>query len=254
MPKNQPKRREIGRQLRNPPLIEAVCEFRFDPRSPWDWTIPGRLFDKIGHEFSERHEIRPTISIAIDQAQGGPVPPQMATPAPVRLQLRRPDGTATVQLAPHVLGIIQNPPYRSWETFRDLVLNINKTYLGIAGLHEITRLGMRYINRIALDGPDPNSIITTWPNFPANLQRRIALFLQRYELEYDHPEGVLVHQTGIQAAEEQRFVMLDLDFFSQVQRHAMPPPSDWLESAHRRIEEAFIDSLQPDIYDKLLGE
>jgi uncharacterized protein (TIGR04255 family) len=114
---------------------------------------------------------------------------------------------------------------------------------------------MRYINRITLDDSRPNSVITIWPAFPPTLQRPAALFFQRYELEYDDPDGILAHQTGIQAIEEQRFLMLDLDFFSEASRHALPDHHhDWLESAHLRIEESFIDSLQPTVYASLLGE
>src|SRR5947208_1146199 len=30
----------MSRKYRNPPLIEAVCEFQFDPKSEWDIAIP----------------------------------------------------------------------------------------------------------------------------------------------------------------------------------------------------------------------
>lgn len=48
----------MGEIFKNPPLVEAVCEFQFHPESKWDWTVPGLLFEKISGEFSERAEMR----------------------------------------------------------------------------------------------------------------------------------------------------------------------------------------------------
>lgn len=47
----------MGEKLLSAPMIEALCEFRFTPSSPWDWTLPGRLYDQIGNEFTERSQV-----------------------------------------------------------------------------------------------------------------------------------------------------------------------------------------------------
>lgn len=38
------------RRYSNPPIEEAVCEFRFLPAEEWDLTMPGRLQSEIGDE------------------------------------------------------------------------------------------------------------------------------------------------------------------------------------------------------------
>jgi uncharacterized protein (TIGR04255 family) len=35
------------RKYRNPPIEEALCEFRFAPSQDWDPTVPGRFHEKI---------------------------------------------------------------------------------------------------------------------------------------------------------------------------------------------------------------
>lgn len=57
----------MGEILKNPPLVEAVCEFQFVPESKWDWTIPGLLFEKIGKEFSERTEVH-RLGVTVQQS------------------------------------------------------------------------------------------------------------------------------------------------------------------------------------------
>ena len=39
------------RRYRNPPIEEALCEFRFKPGRDWDLTIPGKLQAAIGEEY-----------------------------------------------------------------------------------------------------------------------------------------------------------------------------------------------------------
>jgi len=34
-------------KYRNPPIEEALCEFRFVPSQDWDPTVPGRFHKKI---------------------------------------------------------------------------------------------------------------------------------------------------------------------------------------------------------------
>ncbi|MEH2362987.1 hypothetical protein [Nostoc sp.] len=35
------------RQYSNPPIEEAICEFRFAPGQVWNFTIPGLFYEKV---------------------------------------------------------------------------------------------------------------------------------------------------------------------------------------------------------------
>ncbi len=56
------------RVYKNPPILEAVCEFRFVPGSPWDWTIPGLFFGRVCDEFPEKKH-QNVVDVAME-AQG----------------------------------------------------------------------------------------------------------------------------------------------------------------------------------------
>ena len=243
----------MGDNLKKPPLIEALCEFRFDPSSPWDWTVPGRLFDKIGQEFSERAQVQ-GLGVQI-QIGPGPAPAAHLSTGPERVQLKRPDGSAMVQVGPNLLAVNQLRPYPQWEAFRDLIMRVFSTYRDVTDTISLSRIGLRYINQLELpEGPvQVGDFITLKPPLVGPLDRQLQGFYQRYEILQEAPVGVLVHQTGIQKAEERRVIIVDLDFGS----HEVTNLQDagaveaWLDSAHERVEEAFIASLNPVLYEKL---
>src|SRR5438093_1211585 len=109
----------MAEKLKYSPLIEALCEFRFAPSPSWDWTIPGRLYDEIGRDFPERAQVD---GVAVQFVLG----PEKASAQPVingpaRVQMKRADGTAMVQVGPNLLVVNHLRPYVGWETFRPMI-------------------------------------------------------------------------------------------------------------------------------------
>lgn len=242
----------MGAKLKTPPLIEALCEFRFAANSPWDWTIPGQMFEKIKSEFSERSQVQ---SVGV-QLQASPRVPPLATiqTGPERVQLKRADGSAMVQIGPNLLAVNNLRPYPTWDVFRSLILGTFKTYREIVGPFELQRIGLRYINLIPLPNPRPElrDFITVAPPLTGHLDRTLKNIYQRYEIEQVNPEGVLIHQTGIQTdGDEQSGLVLDIDFGSTKVQDltSLESVQQWLEAAHDRVYEAFVSSLNTDLYE-----
>src|SRR2546425_12443479 len=67
----------MGRQYLNPPLVEAVCEFRFLPDTQWDLTIPGLMYEKIQDRFPHKEQ-RLVSDIEISQ-EGKEIKQQVRT-------------------------------------------------------------------------------------------------------------------------------------------------------------------------------
>lgn len=246
----------MGEKLANPPLIEALCEFRFKSDSSWDWTIPGRLYERIKEEFTERVELK-MLGMEVSVGRGKPVATQIHT-GPDKIQLKRPDGSAMVQVGPHLLVINQLKPYRGWNDFLALVIRMLVEYRDLDN-SPFDRIGLRYINRIALanDQTDIGRIITTDPPLHDALDRPIVGFYQRYELQHEDPPGVLIHQTGItKAPDGKSALMVDLDFGSHMvaDLSATDAVRQWLNEAHNRVYEAFRATLHPDVYERMRKE
>jgi uncharacterized protein (TIGR04255 family) len=228
----------MGEKLQNPPLLEAVCEFRFAQPTPWDWTIPGRLYDLLDEQFPGRSEA--TLPLPGNQRV---------------VQLRRLDGSAMVQVGERLLAVNHLRPYTDWATYRDLILTIFQKCCGLIAPVTLARLGLRYINQLETPGESfqIGELLTLDPPLSGPLKRPLKGFYQRYEVVQESPRGVLIHQTGLQNAGGQQLVMLDLDFGSEDVKdvQSVQAVRTWLDLAHERVLEAFVASLPPSVYEAM---
>ncbi len=240
--------------LARAPLVEAVCEVRFEPSDEWDWTVPGRLYDRIEGEFPRREQVQ-GFGFTLQIGEG----PQPLVPAvqgaSERVLMSREDGSALVQVGPHQLVINHLLPYPGWGAFSSLIERILRAYLELVSA-PAQRVGLRYINQIqaSFEGTvDLGSLITLDPPIPPDIDRPLQNFYQRYELLHDNPQGVLVHQTGMQTTPENAAVlMLDLDFGSLPgSAPDISAVGPWLHTAHDRVEEAFRASVNPELLDRM---
>src|SRR5207253_5942587 len=98
----------MARTYNKPPLIEAVCDFRFSSSQPWDWTIPGLFYEQIRDSFPNKNQVN-IIETRIDSSQGKVI--QQSQP---KLQFINQDGTAVIHVGPDNLSIHQLQPYEGW--------------------------------------------------------------------------------------------------------------------------------------------
>lgn len=229
----------------NPPLIEALCQFQFQPGKPWDFTIPGLLFARVRDEFPDTH-VQPGFHVNFELGQV--MPPQVQANAGL-MQFRRRDRTALLQLMPDALVVNQLPKYPHWEAFRDLILLNLDHYVEVAQPKGILQMQLRYINRIdvpsSLDLHELTRYCTAVPGVPDSLTRSVDVrFSQRVEISLPEARGILVLQSGVIPSEVTGHsgLLLDLEFAS-----AFPNPvplqaaAEWIERAHAEVERAFLE-------------
>src|SRR5260370_35494584 len=96
----------VARIYNKPPIIEAVCEFRFPSTQPWDITLPGRLYDQVKDQFPTVEPAN-VIQVVVDVA--GAQIQQMQTAARILTQ----DRTEFIPVATHQPSIHHVPPYPS---------------------------------------------------------------------------------------------------------------------------------------------
>jgi uncharacterized protein (TIGR04255 family) len=240
--------------LANPPLVETICEFRFEPSDQWDLTVPGRLYDRIQDDFPRREQVQGFgFSLHVGQGVEAPVPAVQG--GLDRVLMAREDGSVLVQTGPHLLVINHRLPYPGWGAFRTLIGAVLSKYLDLVP-SSFHRVGLRYTNQIPVplaEGAEIGSLITMDPPIPPEIERPLVNFYQRYELRHEDPVGILIHQTGMQGAPENETVLvLDLDFGSLPDtRPSVDDADNWLHSAHDRIEEAFRASVNPELLDRM---
>jgi len=228
-------------KYKNPPLVEALCEFKFIPGTSWDITIPGIIYERIKNDFPEKkHQIG--IGITLQPKEKGIE--QKIEQTPPRIQFFNKDKTALVQVAPDLLVVNQLKPYQGWNKFKPIILKIFDLYREIANPKGLKRIGLRYINIFEF----PDKIIELkdyfryYPMIPETLPQSYDSFLIRTEFPHDNREEVLIISLGsiIPRSPDISSIVLDIDYAMISPGHISLDNIDiWLEKAHRLVEDSF---------------
>jgi uncharacterized protein (TIGR04255 family) len=249
----KPKRRIY----KDPPIIEALCEFRFVPDQPWDWTIPGLFYREVESEFPIRREFDPfPVSF---QVEGQEASIQNVASNVERMQFVRQDEGALIQIGPNVVAVNHLKPYSSWENFKQMIDRALNVYRKVASPQAISRIGLRYINRLEFPGlqsVDIDRFLLAAPAVPSTVPQTFTSWLQRVEIPFEQANGLLALHSGSARSEGQQNVafLLDLDFITlQAELVKLDSAMEWAEKAHDEIEKTF-EACITDETRKLLGE
>lgn len=232
----------MGRLYENPPLIEAVCEFQFEPSQPWDWTIPGLVYDKVKKDFPKKKQqnvIEMEAHVEHDELM-----PSIKKGSVARLQFLREDETALLQVGSNLFVVNHLRPYPTWEMFREMIKDGLAIYRDVANPKALKRIGLRYINRLEIPESqvEIEDYIRAVPTIPEPVPQVFATWIQRVEIPFEDSNGLMIMQSGLLKHEEPNKVvfLLDLDFITlNVQEVKLENVTDWLEQAHDAVEKTF---------------
>lgn len=236
----------------SPPIIEALCEFRFSPDTPWDLTVPGLFYAQVKDSYPQRRQVN-ALEIAVAP---GAAPASRETA--LHMQFDRADGTATVQVGPHQLVVAQGRPYPGWAAFRAMIAQHLAAYRDVSSPSTLARLGLRYINRIDVPGSPPavDDYFTAAPRLPEPIPNAAAAFLLVVQTAYPELPGSLRLTFGNAegAPPGSTGFLIDLDMTAE---GALSPRLDdvsvWLNAAHERLEEAFVAVCSERTHTELFG-
>ena len=228
-------------QYKNPPLVEALCEVEFERGTPpWDLTLPGLIYKELETEFPDRKE---TQGFEIDISPGRETPVKEFRRSG-KLQFWREDKTALVQVAPYLLVVNVLRPYPKWDGFSRLIENNFKIYQRVTEVSRIKKLGLRYINKIELEG-SPVKFEDNFnfrPHIGEGLPQNYGQFITGIKTTFNEKsDEMLVELRGNEKPEHNGFsVRLDLYFYTRVcDLVKTEDVFGWVENAHTEIENAF---------------
>ncbi|BCL81874.1 TIGR04255 family protein [Ktedonobacteria bacterium brp13] len=243
----------MARTYMKPPLIEAVCDFKFSSLQPWDWTIPGLFYEEIRDSFPYKEQLN-TIETKIDQDQGQFI--QQSIP---KLQFSNEARNVVIQIAPDSLSIHLLPPYNSWIDFKEHIFEYLHAYQKAAHPSGLISVALRYINHveIPLNEAELEEYFSVLPQVPAPIPQIFPSFLLNVDIPYTSPSSALriTFGTIIPKLENSSAYVLDLNMYSL--SDAIPSDAhiiDWLEAAHEHIEEAFTASFTEKTHSEIFGE
>lgn len=206
-----------GRIYSNPPIVEALCEFRFESGDAWDSTVPGKLQGVLQHQYDGKPSDQALLQASIesdDEGQG------LSLTQRSRVMLRTEDGTRLVGVGPDLLSIHILTPYlrhdgeslAGWMEFRPRIQDALLAYWGVAMPDGVVRTGLRYLNRIRPPQLDAARYLASAPTIPSELSVRTTTSLARTEHEYDDGTNVRVVQ-AYDASDLEDGFLLDIDAF-----------------------------------------
>ncbi len=229
----------MPRKYDRPPLLEALCEFRFEPRAQWDWTVPGLLYERIKGDFPEK---RQQNVLAIQVFPPNLPAAQQQTTSIDKMQFLNREQNAIVQVGPDLLAVNQLRPYPGWESFKPAIIHKLELYCDIAKPNRIAGMTLRYLNRIDIASREVRleDYFMIYPRLPANVPQTYQTFLQQVEVPYENPRGLLkmVFSPVPAEATDATSFLVDLAFGS-TRPDAIENAANWIEAVHSSIEGIF---------------
>jgi uncharacterized protein (TIGR04255 family) len=142
--KHTPEPLDLSRkEYDSPPIEEAICEIRFDGDS-WDPTFPGRYYSDIEPEY-------PAKPLQVQHLETTATATGVSfRELPPRTRFSKNDGKSLIHLGQTSLSVNRLRPYHRWESFKAEISTAIGTCAKLLGDVKITRVGIRYTNKIAI--------------------------------------------------------------------------------------------------------
>lgn len=234
------------RTYANPPLIEALCELRFEPGRPWDQTIPGLLYADVRESFPIREQEDQTeIQFRLDSQR-------VQRQTTKRMRFFNSGKTALIQVSPDALVINHLQPYPGWEVFRSKILTALDRYKAVAEPKAVSACALRYINRIPVpsEGAILEHYLVTVPNVPKNLPEALVGWALSLDIPHLERKGIVRLEAGaapVAEGEDAAFV-LDIRFSALAPQDLGLEDSltAWIDGAHDVVQETFEASITSD--------
>ena len=208
------------RRYKNPPIEEALCEFRFQQSQDWDPTIPGKLHSKLGEEYGGRPREQKVVEAGLEIQENQPSKLSFGERLS-RVHLVTQDGKRMVGVGPDVLSVHMLRPYQDpghpnqsgWNEFQPRLKRTLDAYWEVVRPKGIRRIGIRYINKIVIPqkAVEVASYLKCALPEVSGLPDRLNNFMSR--VEYAYPDGVrlVLSQGSIGAPSDHVEFLLDLD-------------------------------------------
>ncbi len=208
------------RRYRNPPIEEALCEFRFEPSQEWDLTLPGKLHEKLRDEYCGKPREQRVVEANLE-IRGDNRPPNLDLSQHLaKVQFLTEVGDRLVGVGPEVLSVHMLRPYQDpsqeeeggWREFEPRIHRALSAYWEVAQPNGVSRIGVRYINKIVVpDLSEMSDYLKTALPVVEGLSGAVRSVFSR--VEYLHGDGVRIAlvQGSVEAGPGRVGLMLDLD-------------------------------------------
>lgn len=224
--------------LKKAPIVEALIDIRVELPPDCDLARLARYHERVADQYPvrrERFQWRSEVRISKQEALA---PEQKLTGGMDGYLFEKGDRSEVVQVRLDGFSFSRLQPYTSWGSLRTEAERLWAEYRVIADPVRITRVAVRYINRIAL--PLPIQSLSDWfvlrPELPGVLAGCGPGFLLRVQSDFgsDQPKAIVSLLIEPGANNGRLPFVLDIDVFQEV---SWAPDSALLWSSLEKLRE-----------------
>jgi len=226
---------------RNPPIVEAVCEFRFSSDTPWEQDLPDRFYDAFRDHFPIR-ESRKGQSLEI-KANATGIEGHRVEAIDIQIFLAQ-DRRMLIQLGPRALSIHCLRPYPSWDVFGPMIRRAYETIDSLTGgIRGFDRIGLLYVDKIEIPGETVRleDYFAFYPHLGERLPQDVENFMVGCDFAYKGRDICRLKLTlAMPEKQNTQAYLLTTDYFL-AQKDTVKPDDAcaWVEEAHTAVKELF---------------
>lgn len=198
----------------NAPITEAIVDLRVELEEGFELARLKDVGDTVKSEYPKQEEmVESGLQFAVGP-DGGSASLQRKT---LGTKFVTVDGKQIFQSRLNGFTFSRLAPYDRWEPFRDDARRLWKAFRDVTAPAAVTRLAVRYINRIDIPGDkiDLKDYLRTSPEIAPELPQMLEGYFMQLQLPFSELAGrCLINQTIVPPAREDVVsVVLDIDLF-----------------------------------------
>jgi uncharacterized protein (TIGR04255 family) len=205
------------RHLRNAPITEAIIDFRVKAAPEFDVKKFAELKPRFADQLPKMEEQR-GFQAKFQIAKGQPQTPTLSSFGIHGYRFKSADDKTIAQFRVDGFTVNRLRPYTSWEELFPQAMQLWRLYCNLGQPKAVTRLALRYINRIELPGGnvDFDTYLRAGPIVPPEVPQSLSGFLTRVTIR-DSGKNLFAHvsQALVEASaqNQQPTIILDIDAF-----------------------------------------
>lgn len=226
---------------RNPPIVEAVCEFRFSSDTPWEQDLPDRFHDAVKDNFPIR-ESKKGQSLEIKANSAGIEGPRVET---VEISAFLAENRRTlIHIGPRALSVHCLRPYPSWDVFGPMICRAYETIASLTeGIRGFDRIGLLYIDKIEIPGEKIKieDYFAFYPHLGKGLPQDVENFMIGCDFAYKDRDICRLKLTrAMPEKQNTQAYLLTTDYFLARKDTVRPDNAcAWVEEAHTAVKALF---------------
>ena len=233
--------------LSKAPITEALIDIRVELPEATDFQALSAFRDAVQDAYPTSRERRRGRA-KVDFSQPGAPKIETESDDPDGYLCTSADGTQVVQARLDGFTFSRLKPYQTWERLRDTTRSLWESYRQIARPSAVTRIAVRYINRLELPRPfeDLREWVLTVPDLPPPLPQQLDGFFMKLNLPFQDPSGFVNLIQSLEPGEHKTCVPLIFDIDAFLPQHCDPADEDmWqcFEDLHTIKNGVFFDSI-----------